>query len=196
MVGCGSMGGGMAMLFAERGVQVSLNDPSEDTIDALLEQGRGEGFGDRLEKHTDYQDLCESLGCPKVFVFSLPHGTVGDTVVDGLQQYLTKGDIIIDASNEHWQNTQRRQGKLVPQGVYYIGKYAPAESSVVLNIIKVWAFPEDIKLQDEDLRCVLADRMRHWIQYFQCYRKLPRRTAKADLVLAKSEQVVQATTSK
>ena len=184
------------MLFAEHGVQVSLNDPSEDTVNALLEQGREEGFGDRLEKHIDYKDLCESLDCPKVFVFSLPHGTVGDSVVDGLQQYLTKGDIIIDASNEHWQNTQRRQGKLVPQGVYYIGKDAPPESSTVLNIIKAWAFPEDIKLQDEDLRCVLADRMRHWMQYFQCYRRLPRRTVKAGLVLARSEQVVQATMSK
>jgi len=34
---------------------------------------------------------------------------------------LEKGDIIIDCSNENWENTQRRQGKLVAQGVYYIG---------------------------------------------------------------------------
>ena len=34
---------------------------------------------------------------------------------------LRKGDLILDASNEHWQNTQRRQGKLVAQGVFYVG---------------------------------------------------------------------------
>ena len=34
-------------------------------------------------------------------MFSLPHGSVGDTVVDGLHPYLEKGDVIIDASNEH-----------------------------------------------------------------------------------------------
>ena len=127
MIGCGSMGGGMALLFAENGIHVSLNDPSEDAVNGLLEQGNKEGFGDRLEKRLDYQDLCKNLGRPKIFFFSLPHGTVGDTVVDGLQQYLDNGDIIVDASNEYWQNTQRRQGKLVPQGVYYVGEWSKAK---------------------------------------------------------------------
>ncbi|KAL8673082.1 MAG: hypothetical protein Q9168_002505 [Polycauliona sp. 1 TL-2023] len=121
MIGCGSMGGGMALLFAEHGITVSLNDPSEETMDQLLATAKRDGLQDRLQKHSSYEGLCRSLGSPKVFVFSLPHGTVGDSVVDGLHNYLTKGDIIIDASNENWQNTQRRQGKLVPQGVYYIG---------------------------------------------------------------------------
>ena len=112
----------MALLFAENGIQVSLNDPSEEVINGLIEQGKKEGFGDCLEKHADYKDLCDSLGSPKIFIFSLPHGTVGDTVVEGLHPYLSSGDIIIDASNEHWQHTQRRQGKLVSQGVYYVGE--------------------------------------------------------------------------
>ncbi|KAL9030384.1 MAG: hypothetical protein Q9196_001492 [Gyalolechia fulgens] len=115
MIGCGSMGGGMALLFAEHGVTVSLNDPSEETMDQLIATAKKDGLHDRLQKHGDYQDLCSSLGSPKVFIFSLPHGTVGDTVVEGLHPYLDQGDIIIDASNENWQNTQRRQGKLVPQ---------------------------------------------------------------------------------
>ncbi|KAL8900687.1 MAG: hypothetical protein Q9192_000937 [Flavoplaca navasiana] len=121
MIGCGSMGGGMALLFAEHGITVSLNDPSEENMDQLLATAKQDGLQDRLRKHSSYDELCNSLGSPKVFVFSLPHGTVGDSVVDGLHTYLAKGDIIIDASNENWQNTQRRQGKLVPQGVYYIG---------------------------------------------------------------------------
>ena len=28
MIGCGSMGGGMALLFAEKGIKVLLQDPS------------------------------------------------------------------------------------------------------------------------------------------------------------------------
>ncbi|KAL8798813.1 MAG: hypothetical protein Q9182_006357 [Xanthomendoza sp. 2 TL-2023] len=121
MIGCGSMGGGMALLFAEHGITVSLNDPSEETMDQLLATAQKDGLQDRLRKHSSYDDLCKSLGSPKVFVFSLPHGTVGDSVIDGLHAFLEKGDVIIDASNENWENTQRRQGKLVPQGVYYIG---------------------------------------------------------------------------
>ncbi|KAL8693108.1 MAG: hypothetical protein Q9218_001994 [Villophora microphyllina] len=89
-------------------------------MNQLLETAKKDGVQDRLEKHGSYDDLCKSLGSPKVFVFSLPHGTVGDSVVEGLHPYLRlqdKGDIIIDASNENWQNTERRQGKLAPQYV-------------------------------------------------------------------------------
>ena len=48
-------------------------------------------------------------------MFSLHHDTVKDTVVDGLHPYLEAGDIIIDANNENWENTQLRQGKMLYQ---------------------------------------------------------------------------------
>lgn len=110
----------MALLFAEHSITVLLNDPSESTVDSLLETAEKDGIRNKLEKHLDYEDLCKNLDSPKVFVFSLPHGTVGDSVVEGLHPYLEKGDLIIDASNENWKNTQRRQGKLITQGVHYV----------------------------------------------------------------------------
>lgn len=110
----------MALLFAEHGLTVMLNDPSEFTVDTLLKTAEKDGIQDKLEKHLDYEDLCKALDSPKVFIFSLPHGTVGDSVVEGLHPYLEKGDLIIDASNENWKNTQRRQGKLITQGVHYV----------------------------------------------------------------------------
>lgn len=115
------MGGGMAQLFAEHGLEVSLEDPSEEAMDKIVGLAEKQGFGDRIKKYTDYKTLCESLDAPKVFVFSLPHGTVGDSVLGGLMPYLNKGDIIIDAGNEHWENTERRQGKCVTKGIRYIG---------------------------------------------------------------------------
>ena len=101
MIGCGSM----ALLFAEHGITVGLNDPAESTVVNLLETAEKDGLRNRLENHLDYDRLCGYLNSPEVVVFSLPHGTVGDSVVDGLHPYLDKGDLIIDASNENWQNT-------------------------------------------------------------------------------------------
>lgn len=122
MIGCGSMGGGMAQLFAENGIHVSLEDPSEEQIDAVINAAKKDNIpADRFSKHTDYKSLCESLDKPKVFFFSLPHGSVGDTVVGGLMPYLEKGDIIVDCGNEHWENTERRQGKCVTKGIRYVG---------------------------------------------------------------------------
>ncbi|KAH6682749.1 6-phosphogluconate dehydrogenase [Halenospora varia] len=121
MIGAGSMGGGMALLLAENGISVSIQDPSEETVDALIKSGQDQGIHDKLTKHENYKDLCDSISKPRVFFFSFPHGTVGDSVVEKLHPFLDKGDIIIDCSNEEWENTQRRQGMLVAQGVYYIG---------------------------------------------------------------------------
>ena len=121
MIGAGSMGGGLALLMAEKGLSVSIQDPSEATVDALLRSAEDQGLTNKLTKHETYEDLCSSLSSPKIIFFSLPHGTTGDTVVSGLHPYLAKGDIIVDCSNEEWENTQRRQGKLIAQGVYYIG---------------------------------------------------------------------------
>ncbi|EME46804.1 hypothetical protein DOTSEDRAFT_70693 [Dothistroma septosporum NZE10] len=121
MIGCGSMGGGMALLFAENGCEVSLQDPSNDAMDKVIAQGKKDKVPSKISKYQDYKSLCESLDETKVFVWSLPHGHVGDSVLDGLMPYLKRDDIIIDAANEHWQNTERRIGKCYPKGIRYVG---------------------------------------------------------------------------
>ena len=59
----------------------------------------------------------------RVTVVSLPHGTVVDSVVDGLHPYLEMSDLTIDASNEDCPNAQRGQGKLATQAVHNMIKF-------------------------------------------------------------------------
>lgn len=111
----------MAQLFAEHGYEVGLQDPSTDAMDNIVKEAKkNDKIGDKIKRFDDYASLCEWLDSPKVFAWSLPHGTVGDKVLDGLMPYLKKGDIIIDAANEHWSNSERRQGKCVPKGIRYV----------------------------------------------------------------------------
>lgn len=122
MIGCGAMGGGMGLLFAENGCDVFLRDPSNDAMDKVLDSAKKDGVGNKLSKYQDDKSLCAAFGDNrKVFVWSLPHGHVGDTVLEGLMPYMTRDDIIIDAANEHWENTERRQGKCVTKGIRYVG---------------------------------------------------------------------------
>jgi 3-hydroxyacyl-CoA dehydrogenase len=46
------MGGGMALLFAENGIEVSLEDPSEKAMDGIIEAAKKQGFGDKVKKYT------------------------------------------------------------------------------------------------------------------------------------------------
>jgi 6-phosphogluconate dehydrogenase len=121
MIGVGSMGGSMSLLFAEHGVKVNFYDPSEDNVKALLNQAKEAKREDKVIHQKDYKSLREALSNPQVFVFSIPHGNVGDKTVEGLEPYMEKGDIIMDASNEYWLNTERRQKKLRDTGIHYIG---------------------------------------------------------------------------
>ena len=93
----------MALLFAEQGVEVSLQDPNDENMEKILQKAKEDGLSDRVHKYENYGKLCKSLGEPKVFVMSLPHGSIGDTVVDGLMPYLVKGDIIVDCGNVRYE---------------------------------------------------------------------------------------------
>jgi 6-phosphogluconate dehydrogenase len=121
MIGCGSMGGGMGLLFAENGVNVSLSDPAEEAMDAVIKKAEKAGYHGRVHKFTDYKALCNSLSTPRLLVFSLPHGNVGDKVLEGLTPHLSRNDIILDCGNEHFENTERRQKKCEEPGIRYIG---------------------------------------------------------------------------
>ncbi|CAI6334867.1 unnamed protein product [Periconia digitata] len=121
MIGCGSMGGGMALLFAENGVHVSLSDPAEDAMDSIISKAEKAGYSGKVEKFKGYKELCNSLSQPRLLVFSLPHGSVGDKVLEGLVPFLSRDDIILDCGNEHFANTERRQEKCKEPGIRYIG---------------------------------------------------------------------------
>ncbi|KFH41363.1 6-phosphogluconate dehydrogenase-like protein [Hapsidospora chrysogenum ATCC 11550] len=121
MIGVGNMGGMLSLLFAEHGIEVHFFDPSDQHVDDLQEHARTAGLEGRINHHRDYQTLCESLDTPKVLVFSTPHGSVADKTISSLDPWLKPGDIIMDAGNEHWQNTVRRQESLAPTGIHYIG---------------------------------------------------------------------------
>lgn len=110
----------MAQLFAEHGIEVLLEDPNDEAVDHVIELAQKQGFGNKIEKTKNYKGIVASLDSPKVFVFSLPH-SVADTVLKELVPLLAKGDIIIDAGNEHWQSTEKRQGYCFTRGIRYVG---------------------------------------------------------------------------
>lgn len=79
---------------------------------------------DKITPHSSLQDLCKSLQAeskPHIIIFSIPHGGAGDEVLQSVRPYLRPGDLILDCSNEHFSNTERRQKSLEPDGIHYVG---------------------------------------------------------------------------
>ncbi|KAI1351728.1 6-phosphogluconate dehydrogenase [Xylaria sp. FL0043] len=121
VLGVGSMGGMMSLLFAEHGYEVYFFDPSDQNMDRLERMYRDIHLESKIHRTGGYDELCSKLGETKIFVFSTPHGAPADKCVESLRPHLNPGDIIIDCGNEHWENTERRQRELEPKGVHYIG---------------------------------------------------------------------------
>jgi 6-phosphogluconate dehydrogenase len=117
------MGSMMSLLFASHDIRVSMYDPSSENVDKAYQNAKNAGFDKLIDPYKDYDSLCSSLpiDSPRIYLWSIPHGTIGDSILDSLDPYLNSGDIIIDAANEFYLNTQRRQGRSLNRGVHYIG---------------------------------------------------------------------------
>lgn len=167
MVGSGSMGGSLSLLFAEYDIEVHIFDPNTENVNKILDTAKKTGLESRIFHQKDYEALCRSLpdDSPKVFVLSIPHGNIGDTTLDGLEPYLKKGDVILDASNERWTNTERRQERVKPKGIHWVGmgvsggyqaaRHGPSISpggSTMEALDVVWPFLTKIAAKDKQGR--------------------------------------------
>ncbi|KAI0763361.1 6-phosphogluconate dehydrogenase decarboxylating [Trametes elegans] len=126
VVGAGSMGSGMAMLFAEHGLDVSLYDVNAHHIDhlsSILESSLDPSLHQKVTGYRELEPFMSSLGgksADKLLVFSIPHGSAADDVLSQIKHFLTKGDVILDGGNEYYENARRRQDALRPTGVAYL----------------------------------------------------------------------------
>ncbi|KAI1264790.1 6-phosphogluconate dehydrogenase [Xylariaceae sp. FL1019] len=121
LIGTGGMGGMLALLFAELGISVHFYDPSDANTKKVLDNARKIKLDDKVKRHDDHASLCKALPPPRAFLFSLPHGQVIDSTVDALLPHLNPGDVLMDASNEHYTATERRQGSLSKHDIHYVG---------------------------------------------------------------------------
>jgi len=121
MIGVGNMGAMMSLFLAEENIDVHYYDPSQSNSDALQSHAKHRNLQHKIHAHPNHQSLCASISPPRAFIFSIPHGQVGEATVDALEPWLSSGDIIMDASNEHWKATEQRQQRLEPKSIGYIG---------------------------------------------------------------------------
>ncbi|KAH0613693.1 uncharacterized protein H6S33_005579 [Morchella sextelata] len=123
IVGAGSMGSNMALLFADHDFHVSIFDVNSSNIDDALPHLKKQKNSQKISGYKDYDKFVSSLGGnnePRLFLFSITHGSPADEVLKSLSPHLKKGDIILDGGNEWYLNSERRQREIKEKGVGYI----------------------------------------------------------------------------
>jgi 6-phosphogluconate dehydrogenase len=104
VVGLGVMGANLARNFASRGHRVAVYNRSPEVTRALLESHPEAGF--RLcESH---EALVDALARPRRIVLMVSAGPAVDAVLEALAPLLEADDIVIDAGNSLFSETDRR----------------------------------------------------------------------------------------
>jgi 6-phosphogluconate dehydrogenase len=117
MVGLGVMGRNLLLNMADHGFSVAGYDKDADKVKALSQEA-GEG---NVRGATDIKEFIGLLSRPRAVMMLVPAGAPVDSVITDLLPHLDKGDLIIDAGNSYFKDTDVRARTLTEKGIQFLG---------------------------------------------------------------------------
>ncbi len=112
IVGLGKMGGGIALQLNDKKWNVHVYNRTVSVTKSYEKQG--------LKGYYSLKEFVDSLDTPRIVWVMLTAGDPTDQILlgeDGLINLLDKGDIIIDAANSFFKDTERRYKALKEKGI-------------------------------------------------------------------------------
>lgn len=117
MIGLGVMGQNLALNIESRGYPVAVFDREPPIIEKFVTRTEGR----QVICAGSAEELVRSIDRPRKIILLVKAGDPVDWTIDLVKPYLDKGDIIIDAGNSHFKDTERRERQLKAEGFYLIG---------------------------------------------------------------------------
>ncbi len=116
--GLGVMGQSLARNIASRGFAVSVSNRSPAAVAEFMERYGDEGD---LRGHERLEGFVASLATPRRVILMVKAGQAVDDTVRLLRPLLDEGDLIVDAGNSWYEDSQRRARELEAQGLRFLG---------------------------------------------------------------------------
>ena len=116
--GLGVMGTNLARNLARHGHDVAVFNRTLARTEHLMARYADEGDFVPAARLTDF---VASLRRPRVVIIMVQAGAATEAVIDRLRELLGPGDIIVDAGNTFYKDTQRRQAVLKDTGIHFVG---------------------------------------------------------------------------
>ncbi|MGH2454939.1 MAG: phosphogluconate dehydrogenase (NAD(+)-dependent, decarboxylating) [Candidatus Limnocylindria bacterium] len=114
IAGLGRMGAGMARRLARGGHEVVAWNRTESVAGEVAAEPENEG---RIAVAEPLERIAGMLGGPRHVIISVPAGQATDDLIDQLAALLSPGDVIVDAGNSNFHDTQRRARDLEARGL-------------------------------------------------------------------------------
>lgn len=117
MVGLGVMGRNLLLNMADHGFSVAGYDVDKEKVESL----RTEAKEHHVYAATNINEFIDLLQKPCAIMLLVPAGRAVDSVINELLPHLQAGDLIIDAGNSHFTDTDIRALDLQKKGIQFLG---------------------------------------------------------------------------
>jgi len=117
MVGLGVMGRSMVLNMADHGFAVAGYDKDQAKGQDLLKEGAGKP----VASAKDVQEFVSLLEKPRTILLLVAPAKVVDIVITDLLPHLDAGDLIVDAGNSYFKDTDRRGQVCAEKKVNFFG---------------------------------------------------------------------------
>lgn len=118
MVGLGVMGRNLLYNIADNGFSIAGFDLDEAKVKELEAEATSEM---KIKGIGSLEDFVSALESPRKIILMVPAGKPVDSVLESLTPLLSKGDIVIDAGNSYFEDTNRRIADLASKNLHFMG---------------------------------------------------------------------------
>lgn len=119
LVGLGTMGAMLALNIADNGYSVAVFNRTASKTDSFMDEAGT--LADRLHPHHSLEALVAGVQSPRNIILMVPAGEAVDAQIAQLLPLLNPDDMIIDAGNANFHDTQRRAAEAQTAGRPYLG---------------------------------------------------------------------------
>jgi 6-phosphogluconate dehydrogenase len=119
LVGLGTMGAALALNIAEKGHRIAVWNRTGSVTDAFVAEAGD--LAARVVPAHSLEALVAAIAPPRAIILMVPAGDAVDQQIAALRPLLDKDDLIIDAGNANFHDTERRSAEAEAQGVPFIG---------------------------------------------------------------------------
>lgn len=117
IIGLGVMGNNLLLNMIDKGFKVAGFDKDQNKVDELQKMKANTN----IHYTKDIQTFIALLKRPRAVLLLVPAGAIVDAVIQDLLPFLEKGDLIIDAGNSYFKDTDHRIHYLKSKGLDFLG---------------------------------------------------------------------------
>lgn len=117
MVGLGVMGRNLLLNMADHGFSVAGYDNNSQQVDNLHRESQHRD----IQATMDIQEFIQTLKRPRAIILLVPAGAPVDAVIEVLSPHLQPDDLIIDAGNSYFKDTNIRARNLNAKDLQFLG---------------------------------------------------------------------------